>query len=308
MKIFFKLLISVALLSLVFRYVHFKDVSNLVFSYTPQVLIEVIILQFLALTVATLKWQVFLQEHSFKKLFRFTLVGQFYSLILPGQLLGEMAKAYRLSNGEEGKARLVASVAMDKITGIAGLLFVAVVGMVCTKTELLGNWEIVIILALVAVLAGIFSFRFESVGSLIAKYLPFQRSLTPFINAYHEYAKDTTLIVRTVFFGILFQLIAIWVTMTLAYSLSINISLFDWFWIFSLVSVATFIPVTIGGLGVREGVFVGLLGFFAVPPAEAVVLSLSIFALQALAGSVGGILEAWHWIGSRDKIKNIRSK
>lgn len=302
MKLFFKLLISAALLFLVFRYVHFNDVSSLVFSYTPQVLIEVIILQFLALAVAALKWRVFLQEHSFKKLFRFTLVGQFYSLILPGQLLGEMAKAYRFSKGEEGRERLVASVAMDKITGIAGLLLVAVMGMICTKTELLGNWKIVIIVALVVVLAGIFSFRFESVRSLMVKYLPFQRPLTPFINAYHEYAKDTTLIIRTVFLGVLFQLLAIWVTMILAHSLGINIALFDWFWIFSLVSVAVFVPVTIGGLGVREGIFVGLLGFFAVLPAEAVVLSLSVFALQILAGTVGGIFEAWHLVGSRDKM------
>jgi uncharacterized membrane protein YbhN (UPF0104 family) len=102
MKIFFKLLISATLLYLVFHYAHFNDVSNLVFSYSPQVLVEVILLQFLALTVAAFKWQVFLQEHSFKKLFHFTLVGQFYSLILPGQLLGEMAKAYRFSSGKEG--------------------------------------------------------------------------------------------------------------------------------------------------------------------------------------------------------------
>lgn len=303
MKFFIKLLISVILLSLVFSYVNFKDVSKLILAYPPQVLVEVVILQFLALAVAALKWQVFLQEHSFKKLFRFTLVGQFYSLILPGQLLGEMAKAYRFSKGEEGRERLVASVAMDKITGIAGLLLIAVIGMVCTKTELLGNWKIAIIMALIVVLAGIFSFRFESVRSLTVKYLPFQHTLVPFMNAYHEYAKDTALIARTVFLGVLFQLLAVWVTMILAHSLGINIALFDWFWIFSLVSVAVFVPITIGGLGVREGVFIGLLGFFAVPPAGAVVLSLSIFTLQVLAGAVGGIFEAWHWFGSRDKIK-----
>lgn len=307
MKIFFKLLISATLLFLVFRYVHFKDVSNLIFSYTPQVLIEVIVLQFLALAVATLKWQVFLQEHSFKKLFRFTLVGQFYSLILPGQLFGEMAKAYRFSKGKERGGRLIASVAMDKITGIAGLLLVAVVGMVCTKTELLGNWKIVIVATLAAVIAVIFSFRFESVRSLVMKYLPFRRTLAPFINAYHEYAKDTILIVRAVSLGVSFQLLAVWVTMILAHSLSVNISLFDWFWIFSIVSVAVFVPITIGGIGVREGIFVGLLGFFAVPPAEAVVLSLSVFALQVLTGTVGGAFEAWHLLGSRDKIE-IRTK
>lgn len=302
MKLFFKLLISVTLLSLVFRYVNFKDVSNLIFAYSPQVLVEVVILQFLALAVATLKWQVFLQEYSFKKLFRFTLVGQFYSLILPGQLLAEMAKAYRFSKGEEGRERLVASVAMDKITGIAGLLLVAVLGMVCTKTELLGNWKIAIIATLVAVLALIFSFRFEPVRLLTVKYLPFHKTLAPFMDAYHEYAKDTALIFYTVFLGALFQLLAVLITMILAHSLGIHISLFDWFWIFSLVSVAVFIPITIGGLGVREGIFVGLLGFFTIPPAEAVMLSFSIFILQVLAGTVGGVLEAWYLFDSRDKI------
>ena len=107
----------------------------------------------------------------------------------------------------------------------------------------------------------------------------------------------------TTLLGALFQLLAVWITIILAHSLGINISVFDWFWIFSLVSVAVFVPITIGGLGIREGVFVGLLGFFAVPPAEAVALSLSVFALQVLAGAVGGILEVWHLFGSHDKIK-----
>ena len=303
MKIFFNLIISAPLLDLVFRYTIFRAVSSSVFSYSLLVIVSVSIFQFLALVVAALKWKFFLQEHSFLRLFRFTLVGQFYSLVLPGQISGEIAKAYRFSKGEEKKERLVASVAMDKITGIAGLLLVAVVGMLCTSTELLGNWKAAIIIALVVVLASIFSFRFGSVRSLTVKYLPFSHVFLPFIDAYHEYAKNTALIVLTTLLGALFQLLAVWITIILAHSLGINISVFDWFWIFSLVSVAVFVPITIGGLGIREGVFVGLLGFFAVPPAEAVALSLSVFALQVLAGAVGGILEVWHLFGSHDKIK-----
>ena len=199
--------------------------------------------------------------------------------------------------------RLVTSVAVDKVTGIAGLLLVAVVGMLCTGTELLGNWKAVIILALIVVLAGIFSFRFEFLRLFIIKHLLFSRTLLPFIDAYHGYAKDTTLIIRAVMLGALFQLIAIGNTIILAHSLGINISAFDWFWIFSLVSIAIFIPITIGGLGVREGFFVGLFGCFAVAPMQAIILSLSVFALQVLAGTVGGMLEAWHWFGSRSKIK-----
>lgn len=291
MKTLFKLIVSVTLLFVVFRDVQFEDVLRSIIQYSPRVLAEVATLQVFALILATFKWRKFLPEYSFGKLFRFIFIGQFYSLILPGQLLGEAAKAYSFARGKEGKSRIAASVVVDKITGLVGLLLVSIFGILFTRTELPGNWRWAVAVAFIIALVSIFLFRFEFVKTFIERHASTLHPVSKFFWAYHKYAEDTKLVVRAVVLGVLFQLSIVWLTFILAESMNIHISPLDWFWIFGVVSVAVLIPITIGGLGVRESIFVSLLGFFAVAPVQALTLSFSIFAIQAITALVGGMLE-----------------
>lgn len=288
------------------HYSNFTDISQLTFFYSWKVLLGVTVLYFCVFALATIKWKTFLPEYSFITLLRFTIIGQFYSIVLPGQLLGEVAKAYRFSEGKLEKARISSSVVVDKITGLTGLLIVAVVGVIFTRTAVLGDWQIGISIGLVGTLVLIFSLRFKVICSFATRYSPFSKILSPIITSYHEYAKDTSLIARAVLLGILLQLFTIWITFTFANALNITIAPFDWFWIFGLISILVLMPLTIGGLGLREGAFISLLGFFAVEPLLALQLSLSIFACQVVVGIFGAILEGYDWVTSllRVKIQN----
>ena len=57
-----------------------------------------------------------------------------------------------------------------------------------------------------------------------------------------------------------------------------------------LVVLATALPVSLGGFGVREAGYVLLLGRIGIPPSDAVVLSLLWFAVTAVAGLLGGLV------------------
>ncbi len=57
-----------------------------------------------------------------------------------------------------------------------------------------------------------------------------------------------------------------------------------------LVSLATMLPLSLAGLGVREWAWVWFLAPFGVPAGDAVALSLGYFACPLLAGLVGGAL------------------
>jgi uncharacterized membrane protein YbhN (UPF0104 family) len=57
-----------------------------------------------------------------------------------------------------------------------------------------------------------------------------------------------------------------------------------------LVVLATALPVSLGGFGVREGGYVLLLGRIGIAPSEAVVLSLMWFGVTAVAGLLGGLV------------------
>ena len=78
--------------------------------------------------------------------------------------------------------------------------------------------------------------------------------------------------------------------MIMARGIQIQTPFADLCWIFGIVSIAILIPLTVGGIGVREGTFIGLLGQLGVPSEKALVLSLSIFTLQVFLSVIGGIL------------------
>jgi uncharacterized membrane protein YbhN (UPF0104 family) len=77
----------------------------------------------------------------------------------------------------------------------------------------------------------------------------------------------------------------------LAKAIGINISYYDWCWVFGVISIVVLLPVTIGGVGLREGGFVLLLGYFGVQNDKALALSLSIFGLQITGALIGGAID-----------------
>ena len=83
----------------------------------------------------------------------------------------------------------------------------------------------------------------------------------------------------------------------LGQGLGLPVSLVAMGWIRSVVVLITVIPLSIGGLGVREGALVFTLAAFGVPAHDALALSILIFATTILApGLAGGLLEGVRWL------------
>lgn len=76
-------------------------------------------------------------------------------------------------------------------------------------------------------------------------------------------------------------------------AMGLEISLLSLVWIRSLVFLLTLIPLTIGGLGVRELGFVGLLGLIGINSHEALAFSAVNFAFQIAVALLGAAIEGW---------------
>jgi hypothetical protein len=86
----------------------------------------------------------------------------------------------------------------------------------------------------------------------------------------------------------------------LAQALDLETGLVSMGWIRSCILIPTILPVTVAGLGLREGASILLLGLFGVSEDRALAFGLLIFAVTALAvGMVGGLLESWRWLAPR---------
>lgn len=83
----------------------------------------------------------------------------------------------------------------------------------------------------------------------------------------------------------------------LAVDLGLGVSIYAMAWIRALVFLLTLIPITVGGIGVREAAFVGFLQLYGVPAAEALAFSFVLLAIQLALGALGAGLELWrHWL------------
>jgi uncharacterized protein (TIRG00374 family) len=252
--------------------------------------------------VAALKWWLFVPGERLLRIFQLTLIGVFYGIVLPGQVAGEAVKAYRLGAGHANAERVAASVVVDKVNGLIGLLLLGIVGAFLSQRDFPHSLLLSFSAALAVGVAALYAIRLRlfqrsvealnrKVGARWTAWTPIAARVELFFAAWTRYAGRPGLMLASIGLGMVFQLLAITVMQILAPTFGIELAFVEWMWIFAIVSMAVLLPLSVGGLGVREGAFVAVLGLMKVPSSSALALSLTIFATQLTTALVGGLLE-----------------
>jgi glycosyltransferase 2 family protein len=262
-----------------------------------------LILYFVALSLNALKWKRLLNRRNFVQLYKYVIITQYYSLILPGGVVaGELVKAYKIGKGEKDAEKVAASIIVDRITGFLGLIFVGYMGLLFSNKDIPNQIIYVFTIALILLLAVLFSFKIKLFDTIIINTLSKRQYSNKYIRKYLINIKLTVLewklfldrpvmLIESIIIGILFQLAAVYMIYILALGSHVRISFQDLCWIYSTVSIIVFIPISVAGLGLREGGFIALFAMISLSPESALVISLSIFSLQIFGGIFGAILE-----------------
>jgi hypothetical protein len=302
MRLILKLAISLGLLAWLLLRSDIGQVLASLQKLSPSVIASVAALIPIMVGVAAFKWWLFVPGHRFLDLARLNLVGVFYSIVLPGQVAGEAVKAYRLGAGRADAEKIAASVLVDKVNGMIGLLALGIFGAHASRLRIPGSLVASFSATLIIGLALLYSLHlpllrrsieaaidFVSRRWSIAK--PLAHRLALFLAASTRYLARPWLMVASVLLGITYQLLCIAVILIVAPSFGIDVPLVEWLWIFAVVATAALLPLSIAGLGIREGAFVAVLGLLQVPSASALALSLTIFATQLATALLGGFIE-----------------
>jgi uncharacterized protein (TIRG00374 family) len=301
-KLLLKILFSFSLLGWFLWQTDLTQVLKALSSIPLHVFVLVTCIYFFALFVTTLKWKLLLQNYAMGQLFSLTLIAVYYSLILPGQLAGEAVKTYKLGKGKKDAEQIAASVIIDRITGLIGLMLVAIVGLIWSNKNMAKDLALWFGICISFSAATLYMFNFHFFEQTIRKILftlkkSFRITIKlvdqclRFIDAWVQYLKKPLVLLKSLSIGVFFQLICVSITLILAKAIGINIFYYDWCWVFGVISIVVLLPVTIGGVGLREGGFVLLLGYFGVQNDKALALSLSIFGLQITGALIGGAID-----------------
>jgi len=280
----------------------------------PATIAAVLALVAIEMGVSALKWWLFVPGERLLRIFELNLIGSFYSIVLPGQVAGEAVKAYRLGAGQANAEQVAASVVVDKVNGLIGLLLLGILGAFLSQRAFPKSLLVSFSGALAVGLAGLYAIRLplfqRSVAAvsrrLSARWHAFGAIATRlelFFAAWTRYAGQPWLMLASIGLGMVYQVLAITVILILAPTFGIEIPFVEWLWIFAIVSMAVLLPLSVGGLGVREGAFVAVLGLMKVPSSSALALSLTIFASQLATAVAGGLLET---AGVRERRRQAR--
>ena len=104
--------------------------------------------------------------------------------------------------------------------------------------------------------------------------------------------------------SLVFNILLIAVNYLIALSLGIEIPLWYFLLFIPLTSFLLVLPISLSGLGVREGAYVYLFAQAGVSAPLALAMSLLFYALNVATGLIGGVLYVFE--GTREYVENAR--
>ena len=289
-----KLLVSAALLIALGRVVDGAKVAAVLRSADPVGLAIVPCVWLAGAAVGGLRWRLVLAasgvRYRLQRCVEAYMVGAIYALFLPGPVGFDAARVtlvVRDVGADPGLA--TGTVVLERVGGALGLVvFLLGVSLVSpsTITTLLDGGSPAALqgAAAGALLGGpllLFAAR-----RWLPRDLPFVRSVLSVLDGL-----SPSVAAGVLGLSLLFQVVRFGAITLLAAALGIDIGVTTVLAVFPLVLLASMLPISLGGIGVREASAVALLAPFGVDAGPAVLLGFSIYANQALQAVIGGLVQ-----------------
>ncbi len=253
-------------------------------------------------------------KSNFLELLKLNYISVFYSIFIPGQASGELIKGIKLAKKEEATQKVWVPIVIDKITNLLVVFFIGLLAILSDKT-FSQNRNLLLIVTLCTALLGfitivVFSEHTNNligfIKNLLVKFLRIfkinTRQVENFsLNYFENYKKHDFLLLETLFWSFTIKIPHVFTFYLLALSLNINLNVIESAWLFSIVSIASILPISFSGLGIREGTIIVLLSQVGIEKSAALSLSMLIFTTGILTGLIGGVLEVFSGFRSKKK-------
>jgi uncharacterized membrane protein YbhN (UPF0104 family) len=271
LKFIFKLLLSGAAIYLVFSKIELKEVWLVIQSSNWLWLFVSLVLFNLS------KWCSAIRLHKLFMLagvnisqfynLRLYYIGMFYNLFLPGGIGGDGYKVLHLRKMSDATSRkLLAAVLLDRISGAAMLAFMALV-LTFFSPQLLSL---------------IPSFFTWAIGACALLSLPIFALLV-----YLAFPSFISAILHMLYWSFLVQFVQLVCAFAILSAFGVETYYITYFVLFLISSLAAMLPISFGGVGLRELVFLYAAGFLPIDESVAISLGLVFFLVTALSSFTG---------------------
>jgi len=278
-----KLAVSSLALYIVFSKADSGHTFSIIKSIGPFYFFSAVFLYIFSQLISSFRWKLLLPEHfTIKKLFSIYMIGAFFGSFMPGIVGGDAVRAYYLNKKAKKMSLTLASIFMDRYLGYASLMMIGI-SAAPFAFSYFGTSPYKWIMP--------FIFAAFVVGSLLFFMLQLGkrfRGMSEFYEYFASLKKQKGIIINAILISLLVQFLNFFIVVVLAAGMGEKIPLLVLFVFLPIIITITMIPISISGLGVREGSFVILLGLIGVRSEIATSLSLAWF-FSVFVGSIPGL-------------------
>jgi uncharacterized membrane protein YbhN (UPF0104 family) len=296
-----KLLVSTGLIVFFLTEIHIERFLGTLVSARFSYIAVALVVYLLSQILSAGRWMILARplgfEEPFKEIVVYYLIGMFFNLFAPGTVGGDVSRVYYLARNDKTRwekagwavstVPAAVSVFMDRAVGMAVLIWLGAIGLVLFPEY--------------PVPAPIRSLTFAvAVGLLVAGALvPLFRPLLPedghpvvvklrfALRAYHT---QWSVLPKAIVFSFLLHLIQAWIHMLLAWALQIDIPFSYCIIVYPLVGTFAAIPISLNGIGLREGGYLFMLGLIGINAEKGIAFGLLLFLIVAVDSLLGGLL------------------
>lgn len=296
-----RLFVTSLILTVLFLKINFRQVFSTI-STCNFVLFSFAFLIFISTYYLGLfRWQMLLHALDLKPpLKKITIAfsgGLFFNLVMPSTIGGDVARTYTLFSHTKEGGKVAATVILDRLSGFLALNFIAIL-------SLAFGWRFIdspLVILSIAIMTSIFSlivvllfsrrasnklcflfnlFKLHKVTSLWMKVF----------NAIMLFRQKKSVLLKNFIVSVLIQGSSALVFYFVAVSLGAQTRLIYFFILVPIIGAISTLPITIGGLGLRDASSILFLSKVGIAANIALATSLISFFFTTIVGVLGGII------------------
>ena len=261
-----KIILSLFAIIYVLRRVSFGDITNLL--YTANYLYLAFALLFFtgSKLISAIRALLILNQYSIPlsgwENLKLYWTGMFYNLFLPGGIGGDIYKTVVINKIHGNGLKISAGVVlMDRIAGVAALTVLALIFIPLTNHFHHVGW-----ICLLGISVTVIGFT-----SLVIIFLPRLKEIIGIV----------------LLWSFVVQIMQLLSAFCIMKAIDIQADYLEYLLIFLISSVAAMLPVSVGGIGIREMVFFSISDYLFLDQKAAVTISFTFYLITVLASSLG---------------------
>lgn len=312
-----RIAISLILLWLVYQHIDFNRLRSLFANGRMEILPLIYVLLFVNTVLNCMRWRVFLkadgQSASLHRLVPSLLIAGFLNTFLPSVIGGDFYRVYDLSDKFSKTANALASVVASRLVGYMALTIIGIVFAFWGVTHLPHQGLVFLPLAaFVALGIALWLFfqqrllRYMLHITRLERIEKINRLVEKFLQVFALYRRHPAAFIQALGLGLIFQLVVITCIYLMARTLGLQVVFFHFCVFVPMITLIEMIPITIFGLGLRDGAYAFFFGAVGMPKEDALSIALFYVMITISYSLIGGVL-LWLRMGNKRVMSDVQS-